>query len=300
MRSLNIDGTTNELEQKLWTNYKAPLDNIFIDILEDRSTIQYHTTPQRGSNGKLSEFTQSGTFKGKRRHLIKDIVAILIGVYNYLPGTGDANHTIAAVKHNNILYCFNPHGNLSQRIDEQIFNMIARDYYCGRIIMYTGRELQQGLPSCVGFAVNFVYNFLAVLKANGTFSGKFNRWVESSLIETSQSVYQNLLKTTGYKPTPGGCGNINELYTTRKRKNPVRSRLTDIQLLNEWYNNLQEHNRNREIHAKVNANSFSLKRQNINNNVYDYYKATKTKISRNLSRETFEILLANKMTLKYK
>ena len=106
-------------------------------------------------------------------------MAILIGVYNY-DGSGgrDANHAIAAFKHNGKLYCFNAHGNRALPRDKQLFSEVAG--HCGigprNTYIYNGPNLQANDPegACVGYATNFLVE-VGISVLSGTVPKELNR-----------------------------------------------------------------------------------------------------------------------------
>jgi len=116
--------------------------------------------------------------------VVPNNVMIVVFVTDYLPGGGThKNHAIAAFKHGDVLFCFNPWGEayLGQNVpDDLIWETLRKEYRCAMKVVYTGPNFQaqntQG--ACLGLSVDFgayMYNHLFLTGLKGV--SRFNTLV---------------------------------------------------------------------------------------------------------------------------
>lgn len=104
-----------------------------------------------------ASFTEFDKLKGSAT---KEKVAILIGIIGYLPGANivHGNHSVAAFKWGNTLYCFDPWGKDRKRKADDIFYFINSFTKCDKVVVYNGVNLQtmDSTGVCVGLSSNFL------------------------------------------------------------------------------------------------------------------------------------------------
>lgn len=115
--------------------------------------------------------------------VIPENVMIVVFVSNYLTAGTHRNHALAAFKHGDVLFCFNPWGEayLGQNVpDNLIWETLRKEYRCATKVVYTGPNFQaqntQG--ACLGLSVDFgtyMYNHLFLTGLQGR--SRFNALV---------------------------------------------------------------------------------------------------------------------------
>lgn len=121
-------------------------------------------------------------------------VAMLIGVFNYLPGTKDINHAIAAYKVGNILYCFDPWGIQRKDKSQRIFKILKKIYNPRYFLVYEGSNLQtkNTRGACVGLSSNFI---IKMANRKSPIKQGFRTYVKKEFKSVSTSKICNNLNT---------------------------------------------------------------------------------------------------------
>lgn len=148
------------------------------------------------------------------------VVGIVVGV-----NLGDIAHAVSAVKYNNALYAFDPHGKVRRPIITKVFNNLKKDYGCTVLHVYNGPVIQGQNPVCSMFAATFIVRVLNIIASGQTIalpsvsnSVGFSRWVQQVMGRLNQNLMETVITYGNDTPTRPPRGS-----TMRKT---VRGRIT--------------------------------------------------------------------------
>jgi len=113
----------------------------------------------------------------RTRGVIPTNAMVVVFVSDYLHTGVHRNHALAAFKHDNVLFCFNPWGEayVGQNVpDDIIWETLRKEYRCPMKVVYTGPnfQAQNTNGACLGLSVDFgsyMYNHL--FRTEGTLKG---------------------------------------------------------------------------------------------------------------------------------
>lgn len=180
--------------------------------------------------------------------VIPENVMIVVFVTNYLTTGTHRNHAVAAFKHGDVLFCFNPWGEayLGQNVpDDLIWETLRKEYRCAMKVVYIGPNFQaqntQG--ACLGLSVDFgayMYNHLFLTGLQGV--SRFNTLVPQL-----------------FDKYVGAFGN----HRSKCRLSDVMTRLTsNVQKRNNNNNNSENRFRKRTKNINILQNVLNLSKKN--------------------------------------
>jgi len=162
--------------ERLTGKKMPPIDSWYFYGSKPRTT----TKPFIYQHLSKNETWVNGKLSGVKYHFDDKVVSIPIIVQNYASDQSrnqrDSAHAIAAFKYKNTLFCFNSHGMQGLYLDKQIFNQIAKQYNCKNVLIYNGKNFQDGDPYgvCAGYAMNFILEML-ILAADDKIPNKLTQ-----------------------------------------------------------------------------------------------------------------------------